>query len=73
MTLSEFSLSHLEGPEAILSEKGNPSLMALSASPLRDLITEAAVWTGVPVPEEAKIIPEPVTSPTPSQASKKGR
>ena len=73
VTLSEFSLSHLEGPEAILSEKGNPSVMALSASPLRDLIAEAAVWTGIPVPEEAKIIPEPVTSPTPSQASKKGR
>jgi hypothetical protein len=69
--LSEISLAHLEGPEATLSEKGNPSVMLLEASPLRALIGEASGWTGTAVPSAAQTA-SPQASPSP-QSPKKQR
>ena len=69
--LSEISLAHLEGPEATLSEKGNPSVMVLEAAPLRALIGEASGWTGTAVPSAAQTA-SPQASPSP-QSPKKQR
>jgi hypothetical protein len=69
--LSEISLSHLEGPEATLSERGNPSVMVLAAAPLRELIGQASGWTGM-APPSAGQPASPQASPSP-QSPKKQR
>jgi hypothetical protein len=69
--ISLYRLDHLEGTEAALMEKGSPFPMMLPAAPLRSLVTEAAAWTGTPLPP-AIPLPSPAT-PAPSPTVKKAR